>query len=640
MAGWYVSEKEIQELENLLLPSGCHFADDAKEVIRCWETKDVAACPGSGKTTVLLAKLKLLADKMPLHNGAGVCVLSHTNVAVDEIKKRLSNYSDKLMGYPNYIGTIQSFIDRFVTMPYIRRKYGKTVQPVDDYVYAEHLCHAIYSGNYRELQYRIRNHYNANASRYADRTDYVKALFIDSNGNLKIQGQSKSLASNGTPSATQFSNAEKDVITSDSIIRYKDTYPLAREAIAELSEEYTNLFCLRFQYVYIDEYQDCNTDQRDALDRLFNSSMCNVMRIGDPDQAIYNFQTDNIVDWIPKDNHLVIESSCRYVQEIADILTPLRVGGNMIVSSVGNGGHKPILLVFDKNNPKSIANVLGQFVVQLEERGLTDPSGVYKAIGYVGKESVSGLRIGSYWDKFEAVEKARNDFRYWIIIDEICLALKSGKLYRAEQSLRKLICKVFHYAQITDEKTGKDFNTNSIKKWLKESKSDFSSLMLSFADIRDINRENTDTAFRKVMDSLLADKGLTSESVFKSLPNSFLNDAIEKNNNSKDNVFVDPIRGRKIWFETIHGVKGQTHDATLYLETERSNGSDLGRILYRYGIGKPSNSPLYDYSRKLAYVGFSRPKKLLCVAMQESTFNKCNNSIDKSKWEIVDIRHP
>ena len=45
MAGWDVSEIEIQELETLLLPSSCHFADDAKTVIRCWESKDVAACP-------------------------------------------------------------------------------------------------------------------------------------------------------------------------------------------------------------------------------------------------------------------------------------------------------------------------------------------------------------------------------------------------------------------------------------------------------------------------------------------------------------------------------------------------------------------------------------------------------------------
>ena len=109
MPGVYVCTNESKH-------HGAHFPEDARNVIRCWHSTDVAACPGSGKTTVLLAKLKLLADRMPLENGAGVCVLSHTNVAVDEIRNRLSEYADKLLGYPNYIGTIQSFVDKFVTI--------------------------------------------------------------------------------------------------------------------------------------------------------------------------------------------------------------------------------------------------------------------------------------------------------------------------------------------------------------------------------------------------------------------------------------------------------------------------------------------------------------------------------------------
>lgn len=39
------------------------------------ESFDVNACPGSGKTTVLLAKLIILSRKMPLKDGMGVCVL-------------------------------------------------------------------------------------------------------------------------------------------------------------------------------------------------------------------------------------------------------------------------------------------------------------------------------------------------------------------------------------------------------------------------------------------------------------------------------------------------------------------------------------------------------------------------------------
>ena len=113
--------------------------------------------------------------------------------------------------------------------------------------------------------------------------------------------------------------------------------------------------------------------------------------------------------------------------------------------------------------------------------------------------------------------------------------------------------------------------------------------------------------------------------------------AIGYTNMPEKNVLVEPRRGRRIVFDTIHGVKGETHDATLYLETYRKGASDLSRILYCFGIDKQRSPPLYDYSRKLAYVGMSRPRKLLCVAMQSETYAKSKGAFD-SNWEIVDLR--
>lgn len=97
------------------------------------------------------------------------------------------------------------------------------------------------------------------------------------------------------------------------------------------------------------------------------------------------------------------------------------------------------------------------------------------------------------------------------------------------------------------------------------------------------------------------------------------------------------IRGRRIIFDTIHGVKGETHDATLYLETDRHGASDLNRILPYFGVGRCGSSSLYDSSRKLAYVGMSRPKKLLCVAMQAETYEK-SKGVFAADWEVVDLR--
>ena len=121
------------------------------------------------------------------------------------------------------------------------------------------------------------------------------------------------------------------------------------------------------------------------------------------------------------------------------------------------------------------------------------------------------------------------------------------------------------------------------------------------------------------------------------LPAHFLRQsAIEQSQDTQQNIYVDPVYQRKICFATVHGVKGETHDATLYLETETRNSSDIVRVLPYFGVGRVGSSPLYDYSRKLVYVGMSRPRKLLCVAVQESTYERSASAFQD--WEVIDIR--
>ena len=109
----------------------------------------------------------------------------------------------------------------------------------------------------------------------------------------------------------------------------------------------------------------------------------------------------------------------------------------------------------------------------------------------------------------------------------------------------------------------------------------------------------------------------------------------KKSRASNDNIYT--LNGRKIQFSTVHKVKGKTHDATLYLETEKSNSSDLKRILPYLKGTAPGTSPLYNYSRKCVYVGFSRPRKLLCVAIHEKTYRQSKGAFET--WEIFDCRN-
>lgn len=637
MVDWEISDQDIESTEKLLLPEGAHFPDDARNVIRCWRSVDVAACPGSGKTTVLLAKLKLLADRMPLKNGAGICVLSHTNVAVNEIRNRLSSYANKLLCYPNYIGTIQSFVDKFVTMPYLRDIAGRNVEAVDNLTYAQHMLNRMQNNpKYSALNYVTKRNFET-GGQFDERLDHTQALYMRDDGALCIGKQKRVLAGPDKKAAEQYKSLIDDLLKIEGIMRYHDAYSYAKAAINDLSEAYTDLFSSRFQYIFIDEYQDCDDVQRRAIDAIFNSTKCTVIKIGDSDQAIYNSSENETPDWVPQDGFLPIMTSCRYSQEIADVIFKLKKDPQNISTYAGKTGVKPILLVFD---PEKIDKVIGEFINVLETHGFYDNKGVYKAIGATKKEELSGLKIGSYWSEFDGSVKKQSEYNYWALVDDITTSLLDGKLYKAERIVRKLLCRIFHYAKVRHPISGKEYSVSTIKKFLDDECRDiYREWLYELSRLQNVDRETIDCSMRQKLNEFLRVYHSDTTDIFDCLPEYFLDEiaAVGQAERSEKNIFIDPIRRRRIEFDTIHGVKGETHDVTLYLETDRKGASDLSRILPYYGIGKLGKSNLYDYSRKLAYVGMSRPKKLLCVAMQDKTYEK-SKGIFTDNWEIIDLR--
>ncbi|MCI1268519.1 MAG: UvrD-helicase domain-containing protein [Ruminococcus sp.] len=637
MSEWQISNKDIVAVEEILLPHGAHFPDDARNVICRWNSANVSACPGSGKTTVLLAKLKLLADRMPFENGAGICVLSHTNVAVDEVKKKLSGYTDKLMGYPNFIGTIQSFVDSFVTMPYLRNIAGQNIQVVDSLTYAQYMLNRIMNNQkYKALDYVTKNNYET-GHQFTSRIKYIQALYIRDDGALCIGRQKRALASTGTKSAEQYKKLCNDLLTNEGMIRYQDAYSYAKAAIENLPAAYTNLFSSRFQYVFIDEYQDCDDVQRQVIDLLFDPSKCAVFKIGDPDQAIYNSSEDTIPDWVPEAGFLSIMTSCRFNQEIANVICKLKNESRNILSSVGESGTKPVLFVF---SPDKIDRVIDGFISELESHGLYDTNGVYKAIGAIRKEDSVGLKIGSYWNEFDGSVKKNSEYNYWLLIAELTEYLSNGKLYKAEQVVRKLLCRVFRHLKIKSPLSGNDYTVVVMKKALDDNYRElYRQWIFEMSRMQSVDRDSIDNVLRQKVNELLSAKNPEISDVFTNLPDYFLDKSVTSNQtaSSEKNVMIEPTRNRRIVFDTIHAVKGETHDATLYLETDRQGASDLNRILPYFGVGKKGSSNLYDYSRKLAYVGMSRPRKLLCVAMQSKTYEK-SKGVFSNDWEVVDLR--
>lgn len=617
---------DFTPIEKLLLPNGCCFANDARNVINSWNSNDILACPGSGKTTVLIAKLKLIADKSPLKDGRGVCVLSHTNVAVSELKAKLGKSAERLLSYPNFVGTIQTFVDQYITFPFLRQFANTSIQVVSDEDYANHLYSLICKTD-SKLKWFIDQQYNAfGVKRYDSVVKFMANIYTDDEGGIHLSGVNRVLAGKSTNSAISYARAIQRLLSEEGLIRYNDTYRYILLALKKYGSSLRTLLSRRFQYVFVDEYQDCSTLQRNVLDALFSGTETIFQKIGDVDQAIYNSTNDNTPVWQVEDSYMSIAHSNRYSQEIADVLSVLRTNQETIISSRGVQRIKPTLFVYDSS---SRLRVIPTFIQEIQSNGLAKPEGIYKAVGMF--ENVSGLKISDYWPTFQKKVNQQSIVHFPDYISEISSALANGSLSLSERWIRKLLSKVLHYVGIKDE-AEKEYGSISIKRYISNSFPQiYQSSILSLSQIHDFSYSAVEKKVKEIFASLLGDGWL------EIIPDSFMQPVREPQVASEDSHILYDESSISIVFDTVYGVKGETHDATLYLETETKKSSDIRRILplLERKITQCKNE-LQEKSRRCIYVGFSRPKYLLCLAISEKTY--VGHETAFSSWKIVDLR--
>ena len=119
-------------------------------------------------------------------------------------------------------------------------------------------------------------------------------------------------------------------------------------------------------------------------------------------------------------------------------------------------------------------------------------------------------------------------------------------------------------------------------------------------------------------------------------------------NDPKENISVEEIKANNIYhgsvnheikieLGTIHSAKGETHIATLLLET-CYYGNHESEIIMDQLLGIPyssseNNARLLE-TLKMAYVAMSRPKYLLCIAIKKERIQSILN--DKNKKELLE----
>ncbi len=635
-----ITDEDIVYAENVLLAEGPHFDDERKGFIKNIDTIDLQAVPGSGKTTALLAKLLILEKHLPFDNGSGILVISHTNAAIDEIKNKIEKFCPKLFSYPNFVGTIQSFVDEFLAIPYYLNRYKKKPYRIDDEIYNE----------------KIENYYNKMPSPRAkswldkknDPLSFLKKIRFDTELNL-IEGINGKITLKRENNSTTFKVFKKMKCNflEWGYLHFDDAYFLANIYIKEFPQIKT-LLQKRFCNVFVDEMQDMDKHQYDLLEKIFfdgGNSISKYQRIGDKNQAIFNgsAKLDNI--WKYRDTVLKLKGSYRLTKEVANIvkhfgLEFVDIDGRFINSSGSN--IKPYIFIFDDN---AITNVIPEFAklvnkLKIEQKLPDNQKNSYKAIAW-RKENLNNGKLGlqNYWDKF-------NDDEHRPKEDYSCLEsylLHYDKYKKTLESIRKSILnallRILRYENILDD-NNRNYTKKKLLFLLKENNEEQYEKLKSMIYRWSINiiRGRKNDVYSELQGYIsefldIFGKSIDISKGFIETPanNEYVTSTTVESKN--DNIYEKD--GIKIEVTTIHAVKGQTHTGTLYLETFYQKKYESNRLLEQFRGNYFNNTGTYDkQSTKMSYVGLSRPTHLLCLAVHKDRFKEDDF---KDKWKIIDI---
>ncbi|NLI23902.1 MAG: hypothetical protein GX419_04250, partial [Bacteroidales bacterium] len=376
-----------------------------------------------------------------------------------------------------------------------------------------------------------------------------------------------------------------------------------------------------------------------------------VQWIGDINQAIMN---DNYSEsaWKPEENKsyyvLEITDSKRISQPIADVIKTVAVKSYPTLIGNKDINLKPIIILFDDNNIYQVLPKFAELLIEKrvklnnEEMSIWEISKLteypIKAVGWVGKEKANGLSILSYYKDFYKVSstKRKQYFPNLYTMYELSKNLKPKEfkdrvincilesLYISDITYNdKKITKTsfYEFVSLTNENFLTELNTQIVKFYCgQESFDNFSGYVIGlFED--NLNLQLNESSKKYLFEEVLVE--------------------IKQEQAKSNNIFTHEANGMDVSFEvaTVHSVKGETHTATLYLDTMfHENSIELIKEqLLGTNYSLQNRKKRKEQGLRIAHVAFSRPTHLLCIAVNKSSINDNDTALLTNKFEIMEV---
>jgi len=630
-----ITEEDIGWISGLMKLEG--LDEQRMAFLRSRETLDVSACPGSGKTTLLVAKLAILARNWKSRT-RGICVLSHTNVAREEIEQRLgdTDVGRRLLSYPHYIDTIHGFVRRFLATPWLLSAQHRFTAIDDELTHRVRSKHMWEEREDRRILRGFLGHrtFDTKLLRLAC-TDFSNPRIGVARGSLPCgpDAQSYQIMARAVGKA-----ARQGYFCYDEIFVLGTAQLSERPSVAEGLRH-------RFPCVFIDEMQDTSAMQNDYLSAIFprdNSRIC-VTRVGDPNQAI--FESDihtNGSDFPDRSRAVDISSSFRFDESIALLANPFAfhavANGLSGRRSVGEEGPlRHTIFVFPDGDCSGVLDAYGHLVLQELPADLREKATV-SAIGYTHRDfdpiDADPLHypktVGHYWGGYDR-NAGSGAYRPPTLIERIRQAKRNlVKGDTAHHSVEEVAKGLLHLVNLTNLTTKIKIGARQhvqVQQLLTnpEDLASYQQLVVELLFTSNIISTNNWSSYARRFSNLASvlagahEQPETAQGYLAWVAESAevvqegaVQNAVNTFRSTHENGVVDVKLG------SIHSSKGQTHTATLVLET--FNYKHFIASLLPWAAGQNSHGgarPGKRTTQRLLamYVAMTRPTHLLCLAI-------------------------
>ncbi|EMB9880703.1 UvrD-helicase domain-containing protein [Pseudomonas aeruginosa] len=644
---WVISLMGLEELD-----------EPRRNFLKSMDSVDVAACPGSGKTTLVVAKLAILARQWKSRM-QGICVLSHTNAAREEIEKRLggTEVGQRLLRFPHNIDTIHGFTGRFLASPWLRSK-GIALQSIDD--------EATHKARRRALTYK--EHLGAQVA-------FEKKF--KSLHNLRIRSVDFDLPlGNEDIGFAPHTDTYKSVVKSLSSAAkagyfcFDEIFVLGH-ALLDQEEGVGAALRLRFPCVLIDEMQDTQPDQAGVLQRVFprDDPDLRVIRVGDPNQEIFEKKTPLPDPFPDPGRQLEITSSFRFDQAIASIANrfayaPITNGLVGLRAPRTPDTVPNTIIVFPDDDASEVLDAFGKLVLK-HLPAETRRSGVF-AVGAVHrlenyKQNQYPKALEHYWPSYRS-DTTKASFKPRTFAEGAHIArryaMREPTASSAVELLASCLANLGVLAFPGSQVQLRGRYQASVEEKLTTKPEAFARYRDCLQQILFVPSEVTEQDWIKVISPkllLLAAalhdaEGVTADRQSHQYlawePAPVATEAGESGGSLINTYrFQDGADGVDIRMSSIHSEKGRTHAATLILETFR-NTHFIQKLMpwlegQKAAAKRPTDSAKKDMM--LMYVGMTRPTHMLCLAIRQSSLGegaageKRRVALKTAGWSILEL---